>query len=213
MHELHVITDGKQPWDRLIRIAAEIAPVVSAIHLREPQAGAAMLCELIGALTAAGVSLERLIVNDRADVAWAMRTGGVQLGGRSLSAAQVRDRFPGLVYGRSVHRPEEAGDAAAQGARYVLFGHVFATPSKPGRPGRGVRELAAAVRCAATAAGVIAIGGIGTSQVAEVCAAGAAGIAVMSGIWEAADPVEAARCYRAALDAYSVYAVRGEKQA
>ncbi|MFD2611125.1 thiamine phosphate synthase [Paenibacillus gansuensis] len=199
--ELHVVSDGKQPWDRLIRIAAEIAGDVTAIHLREPQAGAAMLCELAGLMIAAGVPAAKIIVNGRADVAWAMQAGGVQLGHRSISAVQVRERFPGLRIGRSVHRPEEAAEAAALGADYVLYGHVYATQSKPGQPGRGLRELCEAAQRASVP--VIAIGGIAPEHAAELLDAGAAGIAVMSGIWGAADPAAAAADYRAALDEVS----------
>ena len=87
--------------------------------------------------------------------------------------------------------------AAAEGADWLTFGHVFATSSHPGEPPRGLDELARvveAVHCL-----VIAIGGIGPDQVSAVLAAGAAGVAVMSAILKASDPGQATRLLRSHL--------------
>ncbi|HLF55584.1 MAG TPA: thiamine phosphate synthase, partial [Thermoanaerobaculia bacterium] len=75
----------------------------------------------------------------------------------------------------------------AEGAvDYVVFGPIFATPSKRDilEP-RGLDELAAA--CAAGLP-VIAIGGVDSANAGEVLAAGAAGIAAIRAV---AEPVSA----------------------
>ena len=61
--------------------------------------------------------------------------------------------------GASVHSLEEAQSAQAEGADYVIFGPVFATPSKLAfGPPQGLERLAAMCRCVTIP--VLAIGGI-----------------------------------------------------
>lgn len=191
--ELHVVSTGRQPLDELARIAGLIHPYVDAFHLRERAKTARELLEGIGMLLAAGVPANRIVVNDRADVAAAAGVRGAQLGHHSLDASDVKKWFPQLRIGRSVHSLHEAVAAEEEGADYVIFGHVYATASKPGSPARGpgeLRLLASSVRIP-----VIAIGGVMPANVADTLEAGAAGVAVMSGILEAADPVSAAAAY------------------
>ncbi|UUZ93809.1 thiamine phosphate synthase [Paenibacillus sp. P25] len=61
-----------------------------------------------------------------------------------------------------------------------MFGHVFATGSKPGLAPRGTAALAETV--AASPVPVIAIGGIEPANVEEVLATGCAGVAVLSSV-------------------------------
>jgi len=78
----------------------------------------------------------------------------------------------------SVHSPEEAGQAEAMGARFVIAGHIFATGSKPDFPPRGLDFLMKI--CDTCRVPVFAIGGV-TEQNAQACIdAGAAGICRMS---------------------------------
>lgn len=147
------------------------------------------LCRAAGAL---------LLVNDRVDVALACGADGVHLAAKSLTPAAARHIFGGLV-GVSVHDLAGAVAAAAAGADYVTFGHVFPTSSKPGLPPQGLRALRAVVE--AVEVPVLAIGGIGPANAADVLATGCAGIAVISSILAADDPEAAARRLRSALDA------------
>jgi thiamine biosynthesis protein ThiS len=101
-----------------------------------------------------------------------------------------------VAIGRSVHTPE--GAAAATGADYVLAGHVYPSPSKPGLPPLGPAGLSQIVAVAPCP--VIAIGGITSDRVAEVMQAGARGVAVIGAIVEAGDPRAAARALRVAVD-------------
>jgi thiamine-phosphate pyrophosphorylase len=125
----------------------------------------------------------RVLVNDRVDVAWAAEAAGVHLGEKSLPirvlvrAAQSSERTTFIV-GSSCHSLESAMTAAEEGADYLFFGPVFATPSKSsfGAP-QGIAKLAEV--CAAVSIPVIAIGGI-TVQNARVCReVGAAGVAAI----------------------------------
>jgi thiamine-phosphate diphosphorylase len=168
------------------------------LHLRGPDTGGGVLFALAEALApAAREAGAWLLVNDRVDVALAAGADGVQLGARSLSVAQVRGLAGGdrLRIGRSVHAPEAARDAAAEGADFVLAGTVHPTPSHPERRGEGAAYVA---RCAEVGVPVVAIGGVTPAHVPALRAAGAAGVAVVRGIWDADDPAQAARMYLSA---------------
>ncbi|KIL41311.1 transcriptional regulator [Gordoniibacillus kamchatkensis] len=195
--ELHVISTGRQPFADLAAAMRDIHRFVSCFHLREKTKTAAELMAAIELLQAAGMPAERIVVNDRADVAAAAGASGVHLAYHSLSVSAVKRLFPQLRVGKSVHSEEEAVQAEAEGADYVMYGHIFPTSSKPGLPARGIealRLLAARVRIP-----VVAIGGIKPPDAGAVLNAGAAGVAVMSGILEADDPGRAAAAYYDAL--------------
>ncbi|MBY9080336.1 thiamine phosphate synthase [Paenibacillus sp. HN-1] len=200
MHpEIHLVSQGDMSLESLLAIAAEAHPFVDFIHLREKRRTAKELLRLVEEMSEQGVPLDKVIVNDRLDVGLACGAGGVQLAGHSLSVTAARRLAPGVRLGCSVHSPEEAAAAAKEGADFCLYGHVYATASKPGLPARGIGGLQAAVR--ACPVPVIAIGGISPEQAREVLRTGAAGFAVLSGICGAEDPASAARAYREAAEA------------
>lgn len=131
-----------------------------------------------------------LSVSDRADVAGFL---GVDLhlpeaGLPPPVARQLLGRD--AVIGRSVH----GAVAETAGLDYLLYGHVYATGSKPGLPPRGLQALREVVRSSAVP--VVAIGGITPERALEAIEAGALGVAVLTGILSAEHPREAARAYR-----------------
>jgi thiazole tautomerase (transcriptional regulator TenI) len=204
--ELHIISNGKQSLDTFAQIAGAIHPYVDAFHLREKSKSARELWQGIELLGKSGVPLNKIIVNDRVDVAWAAKVKAVQLAFHSLNVALVKQTFPGLRIGRSVHSLEEAREAEDQGANFLVYGHIFSTESKPGLQPKGLTALNQLV--SGVAIPVIAIGGIKPNQAAQVLDAGAAGIAVMSGVVDAEDPLAAAREYEQGLYNWK----RGESQ-
>ncbi|WP_410511968.1 thiamine phosphate synthase [Paenibacillus sp. BR2-3] len=197
--EIHLISDGKLPLSQFIEKAAAVHSLLDFIHLREKHRSARELLAAAESMLKAGIPAAKLIINDRIDVALAAGAVGVQLAWHSLDPAAARMLAPRLRLGRSIHSPEEAAEAAAQGADYCLFGHVYPSASKPGQPERGLEMLAEAVRYSRVP--VIAIGGIEPDHAARIIKNGAAGIAVMSGICGAADPLSAAKAYRASIQA------------
>lgn len=199
-YELHLVSNGEMPLDQLAAVSGEVAPYVDAIHLREKRRTAAELFAAVETLLRAGVPRAKLIVNDRADVAMAARVGGVHLAHHSLPVQALRQMHGErqvLRIGRSVHGAAEARIAARDGADYVFFGHVYHSASKAELPARGIAALAEVT--GSVAIPVIAIGGIAPQHVPELLQHGAAGIAVMSGIWEAPRPSEAAQEFRVML--------------
>ncbi|MBM7585739.1 thiazole tautomerase (transcriptional regulator TenI) [Bacillus pakistanensis] len=192
--QLHVISTGQQSKEEFGRIASTIHEYVDGFHLREKKWTAKELVAAIQSLSEQGVPLEKIIVNDRGDVAHSMKTGGVQLAHHSMDASLVKKAFPALQIGCSVHSLAEAMGAEKKGANRLLYGHIFSTASKPGVPPRGLRELGEIVQNVTIP--VFAIGGITPGNVEEVLATGVEGIAVLSGILKANDPLEAVLEYR-----------------
>ena len=195
--QLHVISDGKLSPEDFSEIAVELEPFTDKFHLREKHWTSRELFAGVKHLLKKGIPIRKIIINDRADVAWAFRAG-VHLAYHSLPADIVKRRFPHLPVGCSVHSLEEAEEAAKQGADYVLYGHIFKTDSKKGVPPRGTGSLEALKK--EVDIPVLAIGGIKPENIQEVLEAGADGIAVMSGILQAKEPAEAAKLFSKMLN-------------
>lgn len=197
--QLHVITTGQQELETVAAILERCpGALIDALHVREKHRSARELVDWHARLKPL-LPHTAVVLNDRLDAALAANADGVQLTGGSLSAQQARRIAPpGMAVGCSVHSAEEAAEAALQGADYVLFGHVFATGSKPGLAPRGLDALAEAAK--ASPAPVIAIGGIEPERVQSVLAAGAAGIAVLSSVLLHADSAGQIAAFREALD-------------
>jgi thiamine-phosphate pyrophosphorylase len=175
--------EGAVPVDRLVSQVREAAEAgIDLVQVRERDLEAGELCRLVERCvdTVAG-SATRIVVNDRADVALAAGAHGVHLRADSYDAERVRAIVPReFLIGRSVHGAEEAAEMGRRGAvDYLVFGTVFATPSKPsGHPIAGLEGLAAAVR-AARPVPVLAIGGVSAAAAAALREAGAAGLAAI----------------------------------
>lgn len=195
--ELHVISNGRKSMREFAEIASIIHPFATAIHVREKQRDAKGIWEGVQLLLQFGVPAEKIYINDRVDVAAAARLKGVQLAYHSLGPRQVKQAFPWLRIGRSVHSSDEAKEMARQGADFLLYGHIFPTGSKPGLQARGIEGLTQLVQ--EVSVPVVAIGGIDPGRIPAVLETGAAGIAVMSGILDAEDPRLAAKRYYEAL--------------
>jgi thiamine-phosphate pyrophosphorylase len=164
---------------------------VDWIQLREKDLPARELAEL-AAEAVPCIGNSALFINDRLDVACVCKSAGVHLGERSLPVNEAR-RFAGLrstetefLVGVSVHSLEAAQQAERDGADYVIFGPVFATPSKEslGAP-QGLARLREV--CEQVAIPVLAIGGITVETALKCLAAGASGIAAIRLFQDARD--------------------------
>ncbi|MBW3114480.1 thiazole tautomerase TenI [Bacillus sp. MCCB 382] len=194
---LHVISTGQQSREELVEISKAIHPYFDMLHIREKSWTGAELIKTVDELTAAGVPLRKLCINDRADIACMKHVRGVHLGHHSAPVCLVKERFPSLKIGSSVHSIEEAQWAYDQGADFLLYGNVYETTSKPGKEGRGTVDLEDIVSNIPLP--IIAIGGITPERVEDIVRSGAKGIAVLSGIFLSENPLEAARTYYKAI--------------
>jgi thiamine-phosphate pyrophosphorylase len=184
----------------LERIAGAAAAGVTWIELREKDLDAQPLLDLARkAVSAArpGNNAGSLpppplvLVNDRLDVALAAGAGGVHLTETSVPVGAVSQwkrqaKRSDFLVGASCHSKEGALRAAQDGADYIFFGPVFATPSKArfGLP-QGLAKLAEV--CGAVDVPVLAIGGITLENAAACLQSGAAGIAAIGLFQQAAD--------------------------
>ena len=170
-------------------IARAVLAGVDWIQIREKDLSARELLALArAAVKAAGSGATRIIINDRLDVALAAGAGGVHLAEASMTVAVVSAWRSGAIaenvglknflIGASCHSVAAVRAAERDGADYIIFGPVFATPSKEqfGEP-QGIKLLADASK--AVRIPVLAIGGIAETNARECFAAGAAGIAAI----------------------------------
>jgi thiamine-phosphate pyrophosphorylase len=126
------------------------------------------------------------IVNDHADIAFAVDADGAHLGQDDLPAAEARKILgPGKLLGISTHSEKEAIEAGSAGADYIGFGSIFPTGTKETVMLQGTAGLTAVKLVVAVP--VIAIGGINLGNVSEVVRAGADGVAVISAVLAAPD--------------------------
>lgn len=176
---------------------------VDWIQLREKNLEGRSLFELATkviaacATTASGAGKQaRILVNDRLDVAWSAHAAGVHLAENSIPAGEVtrwRNQAgrPDFLVGTSCHSLKAAVQAAADGADYLFFGPVFATPSKQAfGPPQGLERLERV--CRAVSVPVLAIGGITTQNARACLQAGATGIAAIRLFQQAQERIAAA---------------------
>ncbi len=197
--EMHVITPEQLETERLIEVASCVHPHVTAIHIRQKSWSVQQVEVLAHRLLDKGIPASKLVLNEHALLALEMELGGVHLPEHASLSAYDRKYIEtrnsrAFRIGRSVHSMQSGHQAEHEGCNYVFFGHVYATASKPDLPPRGpgaLQEL-----CSKLHIPVIAIGGIQPGHVGELHAAGAAGIAIMSGIFEAAQPLSQLELYR-----------------
>jgi len=173
---------------------------VDLIQLRAKEHSVEEIVDLAGKLhevtSAAGVPL---IVNDHAEVAAKVPVEGVHLGQDDDSLAHARKKAGRhVLVGKSTHSLEQAVEAEREGADYVGFGPIFATPTKPDYQPIGLtgikrvhNEITVPTFC---------IGGIKIDNLGQVIAAGARRVAIVSGLLKARDIAKYARACKALLN-------------
>jgi len=145
------------------------------------------------------------VVNDRVDVALAVRADGVHIGQDDMTAADARALLgPKAIIGLSIETIAEAEAAPVALINYAGIGGVYATSSKaqtnPPIGPKGLAIVAAALRRRSPDLPVAGIAGIDAGNAAAVIGAGADGIAVISALSLASDPAAAARALREIVD-------------
>jgi thiamine-phosphate pyrophosphorylase len=165
---------------------------VDWIQLREKDLPGRSLAELLREALRRVPAGCRIVLNDRLDVACALGAGGVHLGRESLSVEDARRLARGrgatqdFLVGASTHSLAAALSAEKAGADYLVFGPVYATPSKAQYgPPQGIERLREV--CHAVSLPVLAIGGITVENARACLEAGAAGIAAIRLFEEASD--------------------------
>jgi thiamine-phosphate pyrophosphorylase len=133
-----------------------------------------------------------LIVNDHAEIALRVPVEGVHVGQEDDSIEVARRRAGrAVVVGKSTHTLDQARSAQREGADYIGFGPIFATPTKPNYEPIGLKDIKQAHLDVNLP--IFCIGGIKIDNLEEVIAAGARRVAIVSGLLKAPDIAAYAR--------------------
>lgn len=193
---LYAITPDEDDTGRLVRrVATVLEAGASWLQYRNKHADAGLRREQALALQpvcrAHGVPL---IVNDDWRLAARIGADGAHLGEDDGELAAARAALgEDAIVGASCYDDLALARAAAdQGASYIAFGAFFPSPTKPNarRACPQLLEQAAPLRLPR-----VAIGGITPDNARGLVLAGADLLAVISGVFDAADPAAATRAY------------------
>ena len=134
-----------------------------------------------------------LIVNDHADIARCVPVEGVHVGQDDDSVQLVRQKTArDILVGKSTHSLEQARAAQEEGADYIGFGPIFATPTKPDYPPIGLKNIKRVH--AELDLPIFCIGGINIDNLQSVIDAGAKRVVMVSALLNAHSIVDYARC-------------------
>ena len=192
---LYLLTPDEHDGERLLARTLPLLPFASCMQLRAKGLDRQVLMaagqHLREACREADVAF---IVNDDPGLARELDADGVHLGEDDASVDDAR-RLLGdaAIIGVSCYDDlARARRLASDGADYLAFGAFFPSPTKP----RARRASLQLLRdSAALGLPRVAIGGITPENGGPLVAAGADLLAVISGVFDAADPAAAARAY------------------
>ncbi|BCT92676.1 thiamine-phosphate synthase [Lysobacter helvus] len=196
---LYLVTPDDPDRDALLARVQPLLPACACLQYRNKQADAALrraqATALADACRAAGVPF---IVNDDARLA-ADLGAGVHLGEHdgSLAAARALVGDDAIIGVSCYDTLDRARQAAAAGADYIAFGAFFPSTTKP-----NARRASLSLLRDAAPLGLprVAIGGITPDNARPLVDAGADLIAVVSGVFDAPDPLAAARACQALFE-------------
>jgi thiamine-phosphate pyrophosphorylase len=195
-YSVYLVTDRELARGRttLEIAAAAIRGGVSCIQLREKMCSTR---EFIDESLAIRSLLARhgipLIINDRVDVALAVKADGIHLGQKDMPCRMARQIIPeSMIVGISVESLDDAIAAQKDGADYLGVSPIYPTPTKTDTAQplglKGLRSIRSEVDLP-----LVGIGGLNADNVEAVIHNGADGVAVVSAIVAADDPEAATR--------------------
>ena len=133
----------------------------------------------------------KIIINDRADIALALRADGVHLGQEDLPPAEARRMLGvGAIIGYSTHSIEQVREAVSLPIDYLAIGPIFPTSSKlRADPVIGLDSLRE-IRLIIGDLPLVAIGGVNRATLESVFDAGADSVAIIGDILSAPTEIE-----------------------
>ncbi|MCQ6275033.1 thiamine phosphate synthase [Bacillus sp. V3B] len=196
--KLMAVTDNLHSVSDLASMIIRIKDIVDFVQIREKTKSVQEMILLLEQLKDAGVKKEKIIINDRLDLALLMNIPNLHLPEHGLPVRKVKEHFPHLRIGRSVHSLDKAKEAERDGVDYVVFGHCFETNSKKGKSPNGIDPIGEMKK--ELQIPVYAIGGISVDKIGALRQVKADGIAIMSGIFSAKEPVASTKQFNEAIN-------------
>ena len=194
-YSLYLVTDRGLARGRstLEIVSAAVYGGATVVQLREKDCSTRDFIEQ--ALTIKEFLKDRgvpLIINDRLDVAQAVKADGGHLGQTDMPLGVAKKILrDSMIIGISAESVQDAVEAEKGGADYLGVSPIYTTPTKtdtaPPLGLKGLRKIRKAVRLP-----LVGIGGLNTENAADVIRNGADGVAVVSAIVAADDPQTAA---------------------
>ena len=194
-YSLYLVTDRGLARGRstLEVVSAAVKGGATVVQLREKDCSTRKFIE--EALNIRGFLMTHnvpMIINDRLDVAQAVKADGVHLGQTDMALEMARSILGDtMIIGISAESLQDAIEAEKGGADYLGVSPIYTTPTKtdtaPPLGLKGLRAIRKAVKLP-----LVAIGGLNRDNAAEVIRSGADGVAVVSAIVAAVDPETAA---------------------
>lgn len=173
--------------DKLIRGGADL------IQLRgknQDQSALTHLARKLHRLTSA--ASVPLIINDHPEIVRDVGLEGLHLGQDDLALAAAREIVRRDCWiGKSTHNLQQAVAAVEEGADYIGFGPLFATPTKPDYEPIGLNDIQWVHELVPRP--IFCIGGIKLDNLPQVLAAGAKRVVIVSGFLQSADITAAVR--------------------
>lgn len=202
-YSLYLVTDRGLSRGRstLEIVEAAVKGGVSCVQLREKECSTREFIEQALAVRERLQALKiPLIINDRLDVALAVKADGVHLGQSDMPLAMARRIVAEtMIIGISAESLKDAVEAEKGGADYLGVSPIYTTPTKtdtaPPLGLEGLRHIRNAVNLP-----LVGIGGLNQDNAGDVIRNGADGAAVVSAIVAADDPEQAARNIRSVIE-------------
>ncbi|CAN5618083.1 thiamine phosphate synthase [soil metagenome] len=195
--KIYPVTDTRASGVSHVRQVEElIKGGAEFIQLREKHSSAGDFYEAAEeAIKLARQSSVRIIINDRVDIALALKADGVHLGQDDFPPEYARNILgPDAIIGFSTHSPEQAHAALALPIDYIAIGPIFKTTTKenPDTPLdieglKNVREITRDFS-------LVAIGGINSTNLKDIFEAGADSAAMIGNL--VSDPANIAEKLR-----------------
>lgn len=183
-YRLYLVTDRKQLGNRDLAESIEeaIQGGVTLVQLREKSVSTKEFLQLAEKVKEITSRYQiPLIINDRLDIALAIDADGLHVGQDDLPMVKARELLgPDKIIGVSASTLEEALLAEEQGADYLGVGAIFTTATKTDATDVSLKQLEVIKQSVSVP--VVAIGGIGPTNLPLVRAAGVDGVSVVSAI-------------------------------
>ncbi|WP_043689192.1 thiamine phosphate synthase [Luteimonas huabeiensis] len=192
---LYLLTPDEPDSARMLARVRAVVPHAALLQYRNKRADRGLQSQQVRMLLplcrAHGIPL---LVNDDWRLAADCGADGAHLGEDDGDLREARAALgASAILGASCYdRLERAEAAVAAGASYVAFGALFPSQTKPGARRATPELLREAARLGVPR---VAIGGITPDNARIAIDAGADLVAVIGGVFDAADPVAAARAY------------------